>query len=325
MAHLKCGRVLLGGLLIAAGVAAGAALGRHRPPPPAPCLVTVHVSGAPGVTVSGEFEADSVPGVPQQARLPAEFSCTGRSVAFTVRHVGGPDRPITAVVDVDGVRRGAGTAAGGVRVSVWGGAEPFIRAASSSDPEWRDVKGDGPPPELVGTRPPEWTPVEWVNAGPLRLADLRGKVVLARWFTGPICGDCVATAPALCEFHDRYADRGLAVVGMHHHSDDTLEAVREVVAGYGFRFPVGIDRGAKTRRLWCLGRDDHNYTSVTFLLDREGSSGTSTRVGGTSRETPPTGSWRRRSSTGWPADPAAGRRPSRHRRAALAAAHVPAV
>jgi peroxiredoxin len=57
---------------------------------------------------------------------------------------------------------------------------------------------------------------------------------------------------------------------MYHHADSTLEEVREIVDGYGYRFPVAVDRGAKTRRLWCLGRDDYGYTSATFLLDRDG-------------------------------------------------------
>jgi hypothetical protein len=35
-------------------------------------------------------------------------------------------------------------------------------------------------------------------------------------------------------------------------------------------FPAGIDRSAKTRLLWCHGRYDYHYTSVSFLLDREG-------------------------------------------------------
>jgi peroxiredoxin len=129
-----------------------------------------------------------------------------------------------------------------------------------------------PPPSLLGTKPPDWPVTEWVNAEPLRLADLRGKVVLVRWFTGPWCPDCSATAPALREFDERYRDMGLAVVGMFHNSDTAMAAeVRGHLDTYKYRFPVAIDRKAAARLAWSGGRDDYGFTSASFLLDREGS------------------------------------------------------
>ena len=269
MVHRKYYRYLLAGLVIAAALGISYGIGRYRAQPN-PRQVTIHVSGASGTTVSGTFEVDQVQGDPQEVELPTQFTCTGHKVAFTVRRVGGPDRAVSVAVDIDGVRRVVGTAAEGVRVDIWGnGADPRFMAAPS-EPEWKETKEAGPRPNLIGTKPPEWTPVEWINSEPRRLANLRGQVILARWFTGTHCPDCAATAPALREFHDKYHDLGLAVVGMYHHGDSTLEEVRDIVDGYGFRFPVAVDRGARTRRLWCLGRYDYGYTSVTFLLDRQG-------------------------------------------------------
>jgi peroxiredoxin len=260
--------LVLTGLLIITGLGAGLAGWHFTRTKPKPMHVTIYVSGVAGTKVSGTFEVDGAPQAPEEAELPAQFSRTGHKLAFTALRVSGSDQAICAAVDVDGVRRGTGTAAGGVRVDIWGGKPRFL--ATPSEPEWKETKEAGPRPYLIGTQPPEWTPVEWLNSEPLKLADLRGQVVLVRWFTGPICEDCVATAPALREFHERYSGRGLAIVGMYHHSDPTLEEVQEIVAGYGFRFPVAIDRGARTRRLWCHGRSDYGYTSATFLLDRQG-------------------------------------------------------
>ena len=56
--------------------------------------------------------------------------------------------------------------------------------------------------------------VAWKNGPPLKLADLRGKVVLLD-FWGWWCGPCIARMPELFDLHDKYADRGLAVVGIH--------------------------------------------------------------------------------------------------------------
>jgi thiol-disulfide isomerase/thioredoxin len=128
--------------------------------------------------------------------------------------------------------------------------------------------------ELIGTRPPEWTATTWINAphAPLRLADLRGKVVLVRWFMSSECPYCSATAPALVELDARYRDRGLVVVGMYHHKGKaplTVDGVRDTAARFGFRFPVAIDDGWADLRAWWLTRD-RDFTSASYLVDREG-------------------------------------------------------
>jgi peroxiredoxin len=127
--------------------------------------------------------------------------------------------------------------------------------------------------ELIGKPAPEWTVREWIGSPPLSLAGLRGKVVLVRWFTSAECPFCHATAPALNNFHRDYAARGLAVVGMYHHKRPeplTLDWVRGAVREYGFTFPVGVDRDWRTLNRWWLDRHKRDFTSVSFLIDRQG-------------------------------------------------------
>jgi thiol-disulfide isomerase/thioredoxin len=129
--------------------------------------------------------------------------------------------------------------------------------------------GDSP----VGSRPPEWGAAHWLNSKPLTLSGLRGKVVLVRWWTAPGCPYCAATAPALNEFHARYKDQGLVVVGFYHHKTDTPldpAAVKRSAKELGFRFPVAVDPGWKTLRRWWLEGTDRRWTSVSFLIDRKG-------------------------------------------------------
>jgi peroxiredoxin len=126
---------------------------------------------------------------------------------------------------------------------------------------------------LVGTRPPEWQAGDWINSRPLTLSSLRGRVVLVRWFTGQQCQFCSATAPALNDFHQRLAPRGLQVVGFYHHKSDApfdRASVEKLAAEYRFKFPVAIDHDWKTLRQWWLDNGDRGWTSVTFLLDRRG-------------------------------------------------------
>ena len=131
---------------------------------------------------------------------------------------------------------------------------------------------------LLGRAAPAWHAEHWINSAPVELAALRGRVVLVRFWTAPGCPFCEASAPALNDFHARYAHRGLTVIGFYHHkADGPLDphAVERYARAFGFRFPVAIDPGWKTLRAWWL--DDaagtpsrRRFTSASFLIDRRG-------------------------------------------------------
>jgi thiol-disulfide isomerase/thioredoxin len=127
--------------------------------------------------------------------------------------------------------------------------------------------------DVIGTRPPEWRLEGWLNSPPLKLADLRGKVVLVRWWTAPECPHCGATAPTLNAFYEEYVGKGLVIVGMYHHKSDTPLKDTDVAAyagKFGFKFPVAIDRDWTTLKQWWLDTGDRPWTSVSFLIGRDG-------------------------------------------------------
>jgi peroxiredoxin len=126
---------------------------------------------------------------------------------------------------------------------------------------------------LIGRPAPEWQLTNWLNSAPLALKDLRGQVVLVRWWTAPQCEFCRVTAPALNEFHADFAAKGLRVIGIYHHKLPTpLEPahVAGQAAELGFKFPVAVDPGWRTLRRWWLDGHERDFTSVSFLLDRRG-------------------------------------------------------
>lgn len=125
---------------------------------------------------------------------------------------------------------------------------------------------------LVGTTLPAWTADAWINSPPMTLAGLRGRVVLVRWFMGSSCPYCSATAPSLNALHREYASKGLTVVGMYHHKEPVPLAPGEYagfVKAYGFAFPVALDTDWKTLKAWWLDGADRDFTSVSFLIDRQ--------------------------------------------------------
>ncbi len=129
---------------------------------------------------------------------------------------------------------------------------------------------------LVGTTPPAWQADRWMNSEPLELAKLRGSVVLVRWWTSG-CPFCATTAPSLRKLDQTYGARGLRVVGMYHHKEDTPfdpRVYEDMAKKYQFTFPIAFDAEWRTLRSWLRDADgrpvDTGWTSVTFLLDKRG-------------------------------------------------------
>ena len=61
--------------------------------------------------------------------------------------------------------------------------------------------------------PPELTVAEWIDQTPVRLADLRGRVVLIDfWYEW--CGPCRAAFPVIRGWHKKYKDKGFVVIGL---------------------------------------------------------------------------------------------------------------
>jgi peroxiredoxin len=130
--------------------------------------------------------------------------------------------------------------------------------------------------DRIGVVAPPFQFDGWLNSAPLSLEDLRGEVVLVRWWTDT-CPFCASSAPALRALHDQYSARGLKVIGVFHPKagrDDPLDVARvqRAVESRQFLFPVAIDWDWRTGTLkdWWLTGPERPATSVTFLLDRSG-------------------------------------------------------
>lgn len=144
--------------------------------------------------------------------------------------------------------------------------------------------------ELLGTKAPDWDVSDWFNSQPLLLSQLRGRVVLVRWWTGPECPYCALSAPYLNAWYEKYRANGLMVIGFYHHKSAgplSRKHVEQLVKQYGFTFPVAIDPRWRTLKRWWLdpstraqgrvpggveGLDGHDrtWTSVSFLIDQQG-------------------------------------------------------
>lgn len=125
--------------------------------------------------------------------------------------------------------------------------------------------------ELIGKPAPPLALTDWLNSKPLEMRDLRGKVVLLRWWTEG-CPYCAATAPALISLERTYGSRGFEVIGIFHPKPAgkwTMEEVRRAAEEKHFTFPIAVDGDWTALKRWWLTKK-RDFTSVSFLVDQNG-------------------------------------------------------
>ncbi len=126
--------------------------------------------------------------------------------------------------------------------------------------------------DRIGAAAPRLALEHWVNSSPLEIADLRGKVVLIRWWTDA-CPFCAATAPALRKLQAKYGGLGLQVIGVFHPKpagDWSLRRMREGAQRLNMNFPVALDADWKALRRWWLDQEERSATSVSVVIDKRG-------------------------------------------------------
>lgn len=148
-------------------------------------------------------------------------------------------------------------------LALWVGWPAWL-AAQQSTAELASGRG-----EMIGQVAPPWKHQGWVNSKPVDLAQLRGKVILLRFFQ-----DHAAGAAAVRELYQTYGAQGLAVVGFYvptpFPAETEPEQVRQLASALGFEFPVGVDARWETINRYWLNRAEAEMAAATFVIDRQG-------------------------------------------------------
>lgn len=123
---------------------------------------------------------------------------------------------------------------------------------------------------------PELETAAWLNTpAPLRLADLRGRVVVLHAFQ-MLCPGCVLHGvPQAQRIHDLFAQDEVQVIGLHtvfeHHEAMREASLKAFLHEFRVTFPVGIDRHAEGDSMpLTMARYAMRGTPTLILIDRMG-------------------------------------------------------
>jgi thiol-disulfide isomerase/thioredoxin len=108
---------------------------------------------------------------------------------------------------------------------------------------------------------------EWLNSKPLRLSELRGKVVLVEFWAFE-CVNCRRTQPWLHAIQQRYADEDFVIVSVHTPElpeERSTANVRAAVAEQQITNPVMVDGDYS---YWKALNNE--YWPAFYLIDKRG-------------------------------------------------------
>jgi len=159
----------------------------------------------------------------------------------------------------------AAVAAAGLAAAViWGGTTAPMRGAATGGAA-SAARALSPLVCDAGAKPANLNfTLKDVGGADVSLASFKGKViVLDFWATW--CGPCKVEIPGFVELHEKYKDRGLAVVGIQ--VQDQPDGLKSFVEEYRMTYPVLVGMGHDDLEeafapIWGL--------PTTFIISRDG-------------------------------------------------------
>ncbi len=127
---------------------------------------------------------------------------------------------------------------------------------------------------LQGEVAPELVVDKWIDQTPVKLSDLRGKVVLLD-FWATWCGPCIAAFPNLKGWHEKYKDKGFVILGVTKYYGEgqgreltpaeELTFLRDFKKEHGLTYGFAVGGAGENERLYSV------YSIPTaVLIDRRG-------------------------------------------------------
>ncbi len=109
--------------------------------------------------------------------------------------------------------------------------------------------------------------VSWIQGGPLKLDELKGKVVAVHYYAFQ-CINCRRNLPHYNAWHQDYADKGLVVIGIQTpetSAEKNRDRVAAAVKNDGIEYPVLLDSDSANWKTW-----NNTMWPTVYLIDKQG-------------------------------------------------------
>ena len=132
-----------------------------------------------------------------------------------------------------------------------------------------EARGESNPPGegWVGKPAPEIASGEWINSAPLKISELRGRVVLLEFWTYG-CYNCRNTLPYVKEWYKEFPGEQLQIIGVHtpeFEREKLLSNVQRNVRELEIEYAVVTDNAYRTWEAY-----DQRYWPVMYVIDKKG-------------------------------------------------------
>jgi len=147
------------------------------------------------------------------------------------------------------------------------GQSAYLLPAGNKLIDLADIKEDTLLPATAAPPAPDFVAGTWINSEPVKLDQLRGRVVLVEFWTFD-CYNCRNTLPTVKDWDLKYRERGLTIIGVHTPETDgeyVLDNVRREVSNLGIKYPVVTDNDYKTWKAYNV-----QAWPTIFVLDKQG-------------------------------------------------------
>jgi len=117
------------------------------------------------------------------------------------------------------------------------------------------------------TMAPEIISPTWINSKPLKLENLRGKVVMVEFWTFG-CWNCRNIEPYVKTWHKKYEKDGLVVIAVHSPEfshEQEIDRVKKYVEENSITYAVPIDNDFRNWR-----RYQNRYWPTLYVIDKKG-------------------------------------------------------
>lgn len=143
--------------------------------------------------------------------------------------------------------------------------EYFFATGDTNEPAPETEDGSLP---ILGKAPSSFAGLgTWHNSEPLKLEDLRGKVVLIDFWTYS-CINCIRTLPYIQGYWDKYKDSPFVLIGVHTPEfvfEQSETNVARAITKYKLTYPIAQDNQFAT---WNAFRN--RYWPAKYLIDADG-------------------------------------------------------